>query len=65
MRVTLSYPTSRTKEVLLAGIPRKGEHILLENGPDAPTLVVESVTWVEGTEDPPKPTVIVAVRERQ
>jgi hypothetical protein len=64
MRVTLAYPSGQTREVLLAGVPRFGEHIRVKNGPEAPSLVVELVTWVEGTENPPEPTVIVAVRAR-
>jgi hypothetical protein len=67
MRVTLAYPGGSRREVLLAGVPRKGEHVRVVSGrdqPDAPVLVVESVTWVEGDEKPPEPIVIVAVRQR-
>jgi hypothetical protein len=64
MRVTLTFPNNQTKEVLLAGIPRFGEHIRLKNGPEAPVYVVELVTWVEGIENPPEPIVLVAVRAR-
>jgi len=64
MRVILSYPNGQTREVLLASVPRTGDHIRLANGPESPTYVVESVTWVEGKESPPEPTVIVAVRAR-
>jgi hypothetical protein len=64
MRVTLLYPNGNTREILLAGVPRHGDHIRISNGPETPSLVVELVTWVEGSDTPPEPTVIVAVRPR-
>jgi hypothetical protein len=65
MRVTLSFESGATSEVLLAGIPRSGESIRLRNGrAGSPSLVVQHVTWIEGEGDSPEPTVLVTVRER-
>lgn len=63
-RVTVSYPSGATREILLAGVPRVGDHIRVKNGPDAPPLVVETVTWIEGDGDAPEPIVIITVRAR-
>ena len=65
IRVIVSFPNRRQQEVLLAGVPRTGEGIQLRNGPDAataPLWKVEHVTWVEGEESPPEPSVLVSVR---
>jgi hypothetical protein len=65
MRVVLVYPDDGgTREVLLAGVPQRGDYIRVANGPGGALLVVERVTWTEGTGDPPEPTIIVAVRAR-
>jgi hypothetical protein len=65
MRVTLVYPNDGgTREVLLLGVPRIGDYIRVANGPEEPLLIVERVTWTEGTEKPPEPMVLVSVRSR-
>ena len=63
--ITLQWPNQRTKEVLLASIPAIGDHIELSNGGDPgtlETLIVEMVTYVEGSGRAPDPGVIVSVR---
>ena len=62
--VTLSFPNGRTREVLLAGVPREGETIRLANGVEAPSLIVEHVLWNEGSDRGEEPTVLVVVRQR-
>lgn len=64
MRVVLAYPDGDQREVLLAGVPRQGEHIRPTNGPGTTTLLVVGVLWTEGRESPPEPLVIVSVRPR-
>lgn len=61
--VMLLYPNGQRQDVLLAGVPRTGEHIRLDNGPSSLSLVVEHVMWVEGHGRSPEPEVIVSVRE--
>jgi hypothetical protein len=61
--VTIQHPNGRTREVLLADIPRVGEAIRLANGRgDERDLIVEYVTWVEGVGPGPDPGVILSVR---
>ena len=52
------------EELLLVDVPRTGDYIRTRNGPRAPLLLIESVTWVEGGPRPPFPQVIVGVREQ-
>jgi hypothetical protein len=59
--VTLSYPNGQRREVLLAGVPREGEHIRLSNGADTPSLVVDQVLWMEREGDQPEPIVLILV----
>lgn len=60
--VTIVHPTGERQEVLLAGVPRVGEHVRLGNGIPATRLVVEHVLWVEGRGREHEPDVIVVVR---
>lgn len=60
--VTLSHPNGQRQEVLLAGVPRVGDHIRLKNGLPVPALVVEHVLWMEATGGAVEPGVIVVVR---
>jgi hypothetical protein len=63
IRVSLLYTdTDQQQEVLLAGIPRRGEFVRLTNGRASTLLEVEGVTWIEGSENPPEPSVLVSVR---
>lgn len=64
IQVVLTFPNGQRQEVLLAGVPRIGEGIRLRNGPTAPTLVVEGVLWMEGTDRSDQPSVIIVVRPR-
>ena len=59
--VTLSHPNGQRQEVLLAGVPRKGDHIRLTNGV-SPSLEVLHVLWLQGTISSPEPDVIVVVQ---
>jgi hypothetical protein len=61
--VTIQYPNHRTREVLLANVPRVGEAIrLADDRGDNRDLIVEYVTWVEGVAPNMDPDVIVSVR---
>ncbi len=62
--VTLSHPNGQRQEVLLAGVPRVGETIRLRNGFTNPSLLVESITWMQGDARDPEPTVLIIVRPR-
>jgi len=62
--VVLSEKGQRDREILLAGIPRKGETIRLANGKDR-SLLVEHVLWLETTKGEPAPEVIIVVREQE
>jgi hypothetical protein len=64
MLVTLSHPNGVTEEVVLAHVPRVGDSIRLQNGPDSPSLIVESVTWFQGKAGNPEATVMLQVRKR-
>jgi hypothetical protein len=59
--VILLYPNNRRQEVMLAGVPREGERIALDNNGSAPTLVVDQVTWLEGEGRAPDPEVVISV----
>jgi hypothetical protein len=60
IQIEIVYPNGQRQDVLLAGVPRVGEHIRLRNGPgQSPSYVVEHVLWIEGA---PEPDVVVAVR---
>lgn len=60
--VVLSYENGQRQDVLLAGVPRVGEHIRLTGTqPNAPSLVVEQVLWMEAPTRN-EPTVLVVVR---
>lgn len=60
--VTLSYPNGRRVEIILDQVPRKGESIQRTNGPEARTLIVEHVIWLEGSGENPDPGVLLLVR---
>lgn len=61
----LSYPNGATEEVLLAGVPREGEQIRLKHGrPESPSLMVDTVVWMEGGNGDPTPQVLVTVHHR-
>ena len=57
----LLYPNGQRQDILLAGIPRQGEYIRLDNGPNIPPLVIDSVLWLEGRGRAPEPEVILSV----
>lgn len=63
--VVLSYSTGATREVLLAGVPRVGEQIRLDDAePNEESLLVDHVLWTEGGKNgAPKPKVILVVHE--
>jgi len=60
--VTLSHPNGQQQEVILAGVPRKGESIRLTNGLTDPALMVEHVLWMEGKLRGDEPQVVLIVR---
>jgi hypothetical protein len=62
LAVLLLYPNGQRQDILLAGIPRVGERVRLANGVNAPPLVIEQVTWIEGSGRTPEPEVILSVR---
>lgn len=62
--VTLTHPNGQREEVLLAGVPRKGESIRLIDGTTSgPALIVEHVLWMQGGRSDPEPTVMIVVRQ--
>jgi hypothetical protein len=61
--ITISHPNGRQQDVLLSGVPRAGESVLLQNG-NSPKLIVEHVVWIEGGNGGASPTVLVEVRHR-
>jgi hypothetical protein len=64
IQVLLLYPNGQRQEILLAGIPRVGERIRLDDSkPTSSSLIVEQVLWVEGTGRTPDPEVILSVRK--
>ena len=63
--VTLQFPTDDLQEILLAGTPRIGDHIRLRSTEPGKSrdLIVEQVTWVEGSGRGKDPDILVSVRE--
>ena len=59
----LSEKGQRDREILLAGIPRRGETIRVANGMDR-SLLVEHVLWLETTKGEATPEVIIVVSEQ-
>lgn len=59
IQLIVLFPNGVRQEVLLAGVPRVGEHIRLKNGPEAVALIVEHVLWMEVSTEP---VVIISVR---
>jgi len=64
IRVVLAFPNDTRKEVLLAGIPSKGDQIMLANGVDSTKLIVQLVLWMEGPTAEHEPSVVLFVRPR-
>ena len=63
IRVVLTFPNGQRREVLLAGVPRIGDSIRLENGPGtSPSFMVEHVLWMEWSNAGSDPSVVVVVR---
>ena len=62
--VTLSFPNRQQREVLLAGIPRVGEHVRLGNGASESSLLVEQVVYLEARNGE-APQVLVIVKPYQ
>jgi len=63
INVIISHPNGQRQEVLLAGVPRKGEHVRLSRSEvSGPSLVVEHILWVEGYGNSREPSVVIAVR---
>jgi len=61
--VCIVHPNGQRQEVLLAGTPRRGDHIRLSEGsPTEPSLVVEQVLWQEARKGQLEPYVIIVVR---
>jgi hypothetical protein len=65
IQVTLSYPSHARRDVVLLAIPDIGHNIRLADAdPSDPSLIVEYVLHVEGTNGSGHaPSVIVCVRE--
>jgi hypothetical protein len=61
--VILSYPNGVHREELLAGIPRKGDHLQLPNGRDYKDYIVEQVTFLPAQTGDPEPSVMLTIRE--
>lgn len=60
--VVLKFKNGGQREIVLAGVPRRDDHIRLRDARE-PSLVVEHVLWLEGGNGfPETPSVIVAVR---
>ena len=57
--VILLYPDGQREEVILAGVPREGETIRLNN--HGKPLTVEHVLWMEASNGH-EPAVLVSVR---
>ena len=55
----LLYPDGQRREVILAGVPRVGETIMLKD--DRTRLVIEHVLWMESANGA-EPAVLVSVR---
>lgn len=65
IQVVISYPNGQQQEVLLAGVPRVGEFVRLQNGPgSSPSYEVIHVLWVEGKGQAPEPFVTLVVRPK-
>jgi hypothetical protein len=62
--ITLLYPNNVREEVVVAGVPRVGEHIRMSNASAASaTLVVDYVLWIaRGEGGGVAPSVIISVR---
>ena len=58
--VILLYPNGQRREVVLSGIPQKGDTILLKRADR--TLVVEHVLWMEASNGQ-QPNALLSVRE--
>lgn len=64
--VTLSFRTGATRNVLLSGIPRVGDHIRpKETSPENESLRVEQVLWLEGVNGDHEPSVVISVIPRK
>jgi hypothetical protein len=59
--VILSFPNQQRQEVLLAGVPHRGELIRLANGKQEPSLIVTQVLWMEGTGGDTEPQALCVV----
>jgi hypothetical protein len=64
IEVVISFPGGVRREVVLAGVPRVGEHIRLSDiAPTDPPLLVEYVLWCEGSNGASSaPMVILVVK---
>jgi hypothetical protein len=58
--VILLYPDGQRREVILAGIPAKGDTIRLKS--DSQTLVVEHRLWMEASNGA-EPMMLISVRK--
>ena len=64
--VTLLFRTGAVRNVLLSGIPRKGDYIRpKEIDPENESLLVEQILWLEGVNGDREPSVIVSVIPRK
>lgn len=60
--VTLAYPNGNRETIVLAGVPQIGDHVRRrDDQADSPSLVVESVLWIEIGRSL-EPSVILVVR---
>jgi len=59
--VTIRHKDGRQETALLAGVPRRGEHVQLADGVSAPLYVVEGVLWMKGSPHDPEPDVVIVV----
>lgn len=56
--VFVVFPNDQRLSVLLADVPRTGDHIRLKNGANTPSYAVKQVIWIEGS---PEPSVAIVV----
>jgi hypothetical protein len=60
INVILLYPDGQRKEVILEGVPQKGDTIRLKG--DMTALVVEHRLWMEGGGNGHAPATLISVR---
>ena len=62
MKIILSFGNGvQRQDVLLSDVPRVGDFVRLKNNGREPSLVVQSVVWMEAESAAQEPTVILVV----